>query len=124
MNYNQNKKLHLQNQKQTQLNKNQLNCYNTILTIVDNEFQIAHFFNKISQIQKKILYQILCHDYKSQNKIVLCVTFPNIAILLLFDKQISNFCFKFFLKITNETICNIICNMRLYNFIHKIKLII
>ena len=55
---------------------------------------------------------------------MLYVTFSKIAILLLFDEQILHFCFKISLKITNDTICYIIWNMRLYKFLRKIKLII
>ena len=125
MNYDSNQKNFLRKKKRNQLNKNQLKCYNTIVTIIDNNLKTIHFFlHNSTNTKKKILYQIFCHHYKTQSEIMLYVTFSNIAILLLLDEQISHFRFKIFLKITNDTICNIIRNMRLYDFLQNTKLII
>ena len=86
--------------------------------------QFIFFLHDFVNTNKIFLYQILCHYYRAQNDIVLCVTFLKIAIFLLFEEQISHFRFKISLKITNDTICHIIRNMRLYDFLRKIKLII
>ena len=86
--------------------------------------QFIFFLHNLTNTKKKNLYQIFCHYYKIQNEIVLYITFLNIAILLLFDEQILHFRFKIFLKITNDTIYNIIRNMRLYDFLRNMKLII
>lgn len=55
-NYDRNKKQRLRNQKYAQLNENQLNCFNKIITMIDNKSKTAHFFYMNLQIQKKNFY--------------------------------------------------------------------
>ncbi len=70
------------------------------------------------------MYRTLCHHFCARNEIVICVISSSIATLLLLDDQTSHFRFKISLQITNETICNIIRNTHLYEFLRRMKLII
>ncbi len=65
-----------------------------------------------------------CHHFRARDEIVICVISSSIAILLLFDEHISHSRFKISLQIMNETICNIIHNTHLYEFLRRTKLII
>ena len=125
MNYDPKKERRLRNEKQTQLNQNQLNCYNTIITAIDNDPKTAHFFlHDPAGTNKTFLYQILCHHYRALNDIVLCVTSLEIAALLLSGEQTSHSRFKIPLEVTNDTTCYITRNMRLYDLLRKTRLII
>ena len=125
MNYDPKEERRLRNEKQTQLNQDQLNCYNTIITVIDNDSKTVHFFLHDSAGTNKIfLYQIFCHHYRALNDIVLCVAFSGIAIFLLSGGQTSHSRFKIPLEVTNDTTCYITRNMRLYDLLRKTRLII
>ncbi len=107
------------------MNANQLHCFNMIFAIVEQDSHNAHFFvQEFANTNKIFLYRTLYHHFRARNEIIICVVSSSIAILLLFDDQISHFCFKISLQIMNETICNIIRNTHLYEFLRRTKLII
>jgi hypothetical protein len=110
---------------QTRMNANQLHCFNTIVAIVELNSHNAHFFvQKFANTDKIFLYRTLCYHFRARDEIVICVVSLNIATLLLSDDQTSHSRFKISLQITNETICNIIRNTHLYEFLRRTKLII
>ncbi len=115
----------LKKDQHTRINANQLYYLNTIIAIVEQNSQNAYcFVQEFVSTNKIFLYRTLCYYFRAQNKIVICVTSSSIAILLLFDEQISHFRFKISLQITNEMICNIIRNTHLYKFLRLTKWII
>ncbi len=107
------------------MNSNQLHCFNTIVAIIEQNSQNAHFFvQEFANTDKIFLYRTLCHHFRARDEIVICVTSSSIATLLLFDDQTSHSRFKISLQITNETICNIIRNTHFYELLRRTKLII
>ena len=125
LNYNSNMKRKLRNENRAKFNVDQVECFDKIVTIFDNYFEIVHFFLQSStNIDKIFVYQTFCHHYKAQNDVMLCVTSFEIAVLLLFDDQTSHFRFKISIEITMNIVCNITRSSRLYNFIRRTKLII
>lgn len=90
-----------------------------------NDLQYIHFFvQKFVDTKKTFLYNVFCYYFRFRKKIVFCIIFSNIVSLLLSNNQISHFIFKIFLHVTNNIVCNIICDTYLYNLLKRIKLII
>lgn len=109
----------------TRLNVDQLNCFNTIVTMIENDSQNAHFFVQgPAGTGKTFLYQTLCHHFRARGDIVICVASSEIATLLLPDDQTSHSRFKISLQVTKEIVCNITRGMHLYELLRRIRLII
>lgn len=125
LNYDSNEERRLRDEKHAQLNDDQRHCFDTIVTIVNNDADTTHFFiQRFANTSKIFLYQTLCHHFRARNEIVLCVAFSRIATLLLSNEQTFHFRFKISFQISKKTICNIIRNMRLYDLLRRTKLII
>jgi len=104
---------------------NQKFCFNIIIVTIVTNLYTAHFFlQNFTNISKIFLYCTLCNHYYASNKIILCIIFFEITILLLSNNYISHFCFKIVLKLHEFTNYNIEKNIQLINLIKKTDLII
>jgi hypothetical protein len=118
LNYDLNAKQRIRDQQYVRLNANQLHYFDMIVTIIDRDSQIAHFFvQELASTSKIFLYQILCYHFRARDEIVICVASSSITTLLLLDDQTSYFRFKISLQITKNTTCNIIRDMHLYELL-------
>jgi hypothetical protein len=87
LNYDMNLELRLKKDQQTRMNANQLYYFNTIVAIVEQNSQNAHFFvQELANTKKIFLYRMLYHHFRARNEIVICVISSNIAILLILDE--------------------------------------
>ena len=84
LDYNQSEQAVLQNQRYEQLNYQQKNAYNTIVSAVTTDPEHAHFFLQgAGGTGKTFLYRALCNYFRAQGQIVLCVASSGIAAELL-----------------------------------------
>ena len=82
--------------------------YDIIISKTDLNFIIICFFLQNSADIKKIfLYYFLVYHYCAFKKIILCVIFFKITVLLLFKNIITHFKFKISLKCELKSIYNI-----------------
>ena len=76
---------------QAQLNLEQLDCFQQIVTAVETDPQTAHFYLQgPGGTGKTFLYQTLCYYFRSKGKTVLCVASTGIAALLLPNGRTSH----------------------------------
>jgi PIF1-like helicase len=90
-----------------------------------NDPHSAHFFLQgYAGTGKTFLYQTICHHFRAQVKIVLCVASSRIAALLLPGGTTSHSRFRIPLDIHENSICNIRKGSQLAALIEKTDLII
>ena len=104
------------------LNNDQLSCLDEIVRAVDEDPQNAHFFLQgPGGTGKTFLYATLCHHYRAQSKVVLCVA--SSALLLPGGTTAhSRFCIP--IDIHEQSLCNIRKNSPLADLLRKTALII
>lgn len=89
-----------------QFNANQRWAFDAITFAIEIDSEIAHFFRQSSiEMNKTFLYKVFCFYYRERDHIILCVTFFNIATLLLLDEITSHSRFKTSLKIDDHFKC-------------------
>lgn len=109
----------------TQFNVNQHWVFDAIMFVIKIDFEIAHFFLQSSiEMSKIFLYKTFCSYYHERDHIVFCVTFFNIATLLLLDEITSYFHFKILLKINNRFKCAFVFQSDIAQLLRKTFLII
>lgn len=85
---------------------------------------ISFFLTGHAGTGKTYTYNTICHQIRSQRKIVLCVASSGIAALLLFGGRTSHSCFKIPLKLHEDSVCNIKKNSDLAELLRHVSLII
>ncbi|KAF8430072.1 PIF1-like helicase-domain-containing protein [Tirmania nivea] len=91
-----------------QLNQDQRHAYDSILTSIATTPTKAQFFIHGPAVTgKTFLYKCICHYYRSQGKIVLCVASSGIAALLLPGGCTAHFRFAIPLQIHDQSVCYI-----------------
>jgi hypothetical protein len=110
---------------EAQLNPDQRSCFQTIVAAVADNPQTAHFYLQgPGGTGKTFLYQTLCHYYRSQGKIVLCVASTGIAALLLPDGRTSHSQFKIPLELNELSVSTITKTSKLGQYLCITDLII
>ncbi|CAI4220356.1 unnamed protein product, partial [Auanema sp. JU1783] len=112
-------------QKYSQLNDQQRSAFDTICHAVDSGSDNSHFFLQgPAGTGKTFLYNTLCHYYRRQGKIVLCVASSGIAALLLPGGRTSHSRFNIPLLINEDSMCHIKKNTNLGRLISNTTLVI
>ena len=82
------------------------------------------FFYGPDKTGKTFLYKILCNKYRSEEKVILCVAFSEIAALLLSKKITSYLRFKILIEINETLYYNFTKQSETGRFLRNTKLII
>lgn len=115
----------LADQMMSQLNPDQLRCFNIIVTAITDHPDTAHFYLQgPGGTGKTFLYKTLCYYYRGQNKIVLCVASTGIAALLLPDGSTSHSQFKIPIQLDESSVSSITKSSPLADLLRKVDLII
>ncbi len=123
--YDQIEQIRLRDAKITQLNEKQRQVLNSIVSVITDSLKTAHFFiHDSADIEKTFLYECLCHHFRAQAKIVLCVISMSIAAQLLLDERTSHFRFKISIVCHDTSICFITARLELVNLLKRTILII
>lgn len=115
------KKALLQIEKQLSFNFNQQQYFEKIISAFDfvkKETCLYFFIQSLASIKKTFLYNILCYHYCAYEKIVLYITFSNIASLLLLEGRTSHSYFWIPFKFHKNSQLIINKNLKLENFLH------
>ncbi|KAK4510430.1 uncharacterized protein ATC70_012169 [Mucor velutinosus] len=112
-------------QKYAQMNATQKHVFDTITSSINSNTNSSHFFLQgPAGTGKTFIYNTLCHFYRSQGKIVLCVASSGIAALLLPGGRTSHSRFAIPLNIHEQSVCAIKKNDDLADLIRETSLII
>lgn len=115
----------LAEERRIQLNVDQARCFDSIIAAIEADPQTAHFFLQgPAGTGKTFLYKCLCHHYRAQGKIVLCIASSGIAALLLPGGRTSHSQFKIPLQLHENAICAISKNTQLADLLRQTALII
>jgi hypothetical protein len=96
------------NQMIPQLNTDQKACFDAITDAITTSPETAHFYLQgPGGSGKTFLYMALCHYYRGQSKIVLCVASTGVAALLLPGGTTSHSAFCIPLELSSVSICGI-----------------
>ena len=108
-----------------QLNTDQAACFNAIVTAISTDPQNAHFFLQgPAGTGKTFLYRCLCHYYRAQGKVVLCVASSGIAALLLPGGRTAHSRFRIPLDVNESSTCSVPKNSHLADLLRTTSLII
>ena len=108
-----------------QFNNDQRAAFGTIVDKIERDPINAHFFlHGWGGTGKTFLYKGLCHHFRSQRKIVLCVASSGIAALLLPGGRTAHSRFKIPLDVMPDLVCKISKGTQLGKLIEKTSLII
>ena len=99
------------------LNADQLAAFEKITTAVATNSGEIFFLHGPGGTGKTYLYNTLCHQLRSQRKIVLCVASSGIAALLLEGGRTSHSAFKIPIPCHESTVCNFAKNTHLAELI-------
>lgn len=107
------------------LNDDQRRCFETITGRMVSHPRDCHFYLQgPGGSGKTYLYKTLCHYYRGQGKIVLCVASTGIAALLLPGGKTSHSQFKIPLDLTSDSMCGIKKQSKLAALLRRVGLII
>jgi len=107
------------------LNDGQRAAFDTITSGIESDPQSAHYFIQgAGGTGKTFLYKTLCHYYRAQGDVVLCVASSGIAAQLLPGGRTSHSRFKIPLSGDESSRCNIPKQSQLADLIRQTKLII
>jgi hypothetical protein len=107
------------------LNEEQRAAYDTITrTTADNPEQAHFFIQGAGGTGKTFLYRVLCHYYRSQGDIVLCVASSGIASLLLPGGTTAHSRFKIPVPCFDESHCAVPAQSHVANLLRRAKLCI
>ena len=88
------------------LNDEQMHAFRRITEGIRNDPTTAHYFlNGPAGTGKTFLYCVLCHYFRTQRKIVLCIASSGVAALLLPGSRTSHSTLKIPIKIDENSTC-------------------
>ena len=112
-------------QMRAQLNSDQLTCFSTITTAMEEDPQTAHFYLQgPGGTGKTFLYKSICHHFRAKGKTVLCVASTGIAALLLPNGRTSHSQFKIPLNLHESSVSSITKQSALGQLLRQADLII
>ena len=106
------------------LNADQLNAYEKVLSAVENNSGQCFFLSGPGGTGKTYLYNTLCYKLRSQQKIVLCVASSGIAALLLIGGRTAHSRFKIPINLQENSTCSISKGSKEAELIRETSLII
>jgi hypothetical protein len=107
------------------LNEDQKRNFDIITAAIENDPHSAHFFLQgHAGTGKTFLYKTICHHFRAQGKIVLCVASSGIAAQLLPGGMTSHSRFKIPLNVNEESVCSIQKRSQLAALIERTHLIV
>lgn len=107
------------------MNDGQRTAYDRIITAIDQRPAEAKFFIQgPGGTGKTYLYGALCHKYRSQGDIVLCVASSGLAATMLIGGRTAHSTFKIPLECTDTSTCSIGKNSDLAGLLRRTRLII
>jgi hypothetical protein len=124
LNYNRNRERILAEERLAQLNPEQLDAYNQIITSVEAQTGRTFFLNGPGGTGKTFVYNTVCNMVRSRGWIALCVASSGIASLLLCGGRTAHSMFKIPLSLNLDSTCPIRKEGRLAALIRNMRLII
>ena len=124
LNYDRDRERNLAEERLAQLNPEQLNAYQRIISSVETQAGQTFFLNGPGGTGKTFVYNTVCNVVRSRGWIVLCVASSGIASLLLCGGRTAHSMFKIPLSLNPESTCPIHKEGRLAALIRNTKLII
>jgi len=108
-----------------QLNEGQRQIYDSVLSQLSRDSTKGQFFIHVhTGTGKTFLYKCICHYYRSQDKIVFCISSSGIAALFLPGRCTVHSRFSIPLEINEQSICHIGKNTQLADLLCQTSLII
>ena len=105
LNYNRNHEQALAEERLTQLNTEQRNAYNQVISSVESQSGHIFFLNGPGGTGKTFVYNTICNMVRSRGWIVLCVASSGIATLLLRGGRTAHSMFKIPLLLHEDSTC-------------------
>jgi len=125
LNYDKDQDKPLGDDRLVQLNDGQCQIYDFVLSQLLRDYTKRQFFiHGPAETGKTFLYKCICHDYRSQGKIVLCIASSGIAALLLPSGRTVHSRFSIPLEINKESVYHIRKNTQLADLLGQTSLII
>ncbi len=112
------------NNVEDRLNDDQRSAYKTILNVVTNKEGKLFFMYGSGGTGKTFVWTTLLSRLRRQGKIMLVVASSGIASLLLLGGRTAHSRFKIPIDLHDESICNITQQMKVFELVHKVNLII
>jgi len=122
--YDKDQEKRLGNERLVQLNDSQRQIYVVLSQLLRDSKKGQFFIHGPVGTGKTYLYKCICHYYRSQGKIVLCIVSSGIAALLLPGGRIAYFRFFIPLEINEQSVCHIGKNIQLADFLRQTSSII
>jgi hypothetical protein len=124
LNYNRERERNLAEERLAQLNPEQLDAYQQIISSVESQTGQVFFLNGPGGTGKTFVYNTVCNSVRSCGWIVLCVASSGIASLLLSGGRTAHSMFKIPLSLDPESTCPIPKEGGLAALIRNTRLII
>ena len=124
LNYNRDRERTLAQEHLAQLNPEQLDAYEQIISSVETQAGQTFFLNGPGGTGKTFVYNTVCNRVRGQGWIVLCVASSGIASLLLCGGRTAHSMFKIPLSLNSDSTCSIRKEGRLAALIWNTRLII
>jgi len=125
LDYDKDQEKRLGDDKLVQLNDGQRQIYDFVLSQLLRDSTKGQFFiHRPAGIGKTFLYKCICHYYRSQGKIVLCIASSGIAALLLPGECTAHSHFSIPLEINEQSVYHIGKNTQLADLLCQTNLII
>lgn len=124
LNYNRNHEQALAEERLTQLNTEQRNAYNQVISSIESQSGHIFFLNGPGGTGKTFVYNTICNMVRSRGWIVLCVASSGIATLLLCGGRTAHSMFKIPLLLHEDSTCLITKEGKLASLIRATRLII
>lgn len=124
LNYNRDRERNLATERLAQLNPEQLDAHQQIISSVETQTGQTFFLNGPGGTGKTFVYNTVCNTVRSHGWIVLCVASSGIASLLLCGGRTAHSMFKIPLSLSPESMCPVRKEGRLAELIRNTRLII
>jgi len=124
LNYDRDHERNLAEERLAQLNSEQLDAYNQIISSVESQAGQTFFLNGPGGTGKTFVYNTICNSVRSRGWIALCVASSGIASLLLCGGRTAHSMFKIPLSLDPDSTCPIRKEGRLAALIRSTRLII
>lgn len=124
LNYNRDHEQNLGEERLAQLNPEQRDAYEQIISSIETQAGQTFFLNGPGGTGKTFVYNTICNVVRSRGWIVLCVASSGIASLLLCGGRTAHSMFKIPLSLHSESTCPIHKEGRLAELIRNTRLII
>jgi len=122
--YDPEREVQLAQERIVRFNQDQRSAFDAIADVVEARLGQSFFLHGAGGTGKTFVYNTLCHFFRGQGKIVICVASSGIASLLLIGGRTVHSVFKVPLDINESSVCHIRKNSALGDLIRSADLII